>query len=506
MRNLFLFIIYLWVPVLLSSQKVRFADYHCVENQELLTQRVIENKQALQNGLSFPREDVFVPVKLHLVADSDGLGRVDLEDVLDQMCDLNSEFAGSGFHFYIDDGFNFVDNDFVYTSPTLGAGVAEMTRQRRDVGEESLNIFITQTAMSGSTENGTVLGFYAIGNDWVVVRQNQIGNGENTLAHEVGHYFSLMHPHSGWEPSPWEEALHGNPVLITTINGVRVELADGSNCSVSGDRICDTPPDYNFGFSWNTRCSPFNLNVMDRNMDTIVPQQNNYMSYFLGCAPYVFSDGQKDVMMAEYMSARRSSIRTGFIPQTDEIPNTLELISPDNNTTTEFFNGVELRWTEVENASQYLLKIRSGSIEINRITDASAVFITDLLPNRTYTWSVTPFNEGYTCAGRQTNILRTNDATTSTIDPDFIESVQVLPNPVNQGEEMKIEITSNESAQASLDIYSLSGKRVHSQATSILVGKNNINLPTNQLQSGVYMLSLATSKGNIKRKLIISTY
>jgi len=504
MRFLILIIAFFWTIPFVSSQEIRHVHYQCVENQAMLTERVTENKAALKNGLAFPREDIFVPVKLHLAADSEGLGRVDLEDVLAQMCDLNSEFTSTGFQFYIDNGFNLIDNDLVYESPALGAGVAEMIRQQRDNGEESLNIFVTLRARDGNEENGTVLGYYAIENDWIVIRSNQIGNGVNTLAHEIGHYFSLKHPHSGWESDPWEESRHGNPVLITRINGVRIELVDGSNCETSGDQLCDTPPDYNFGLRWDSRCPPFNLNIMDRNMDTILPQQNNYMSYFLGCEPYIFSRDQQNLMMAEYMSSRKESIRTGYIPVTAEIPNTLELISPANNTTTDFFNGIELQWPAVENASQYLLKMRSGSSEIIRITSGTSIYVTELLPDKTYTWSITPFNEGYTCAGKQTNILRTNDETTNTIDPAFAETVSLYPNPTSGGNTARLSIDANEQLQGQLNLYNVSGERISTEQVFIQQGKNNLNLKTNQLQSGVYMLSLTTSKGNLNRKLIIT--
>jgi hypothetical protein len=505
MKVLFLLITGIWIPFLVFGQDTDDIQHHCVENQQLQIERILENKQAIKDGLAILREETYVPLKFHLVADSDGVGRVDLDDVMDQVCALNVEFADTDLRFYIDDGFNFINNDQVFTGPDQGVAVAEMIRQVREVGSESVNIFITDRARASSgIENGTVLGFYANVNDWMVVRKNQIGNDENTLAHEIGHYFSLMHPHFGWDSQPWEESIHGNTVLITRIDGVRVELVDGSNCDEAGDFICDTPPDYNFGFGWSQQCPQFNLGVMDRNGDVIVPMQDNYMSYFLGCGKYTFTADQNDLIMADYMSERRRSLRTGFIPNTTEIENTLELISPENNTTTQFFDGVELSWTPVENASNYLVVLQSGPDEIIRTVTEPSVFITELLPDEIYTWSVTPFNDGYTCAEKKTNILRTNNITTNTEDPVFAQTIAVQPNPARWGEDVRVILESQESLQAVFTLHSLDGKRIFTKSISIGSGKNNINVPTNELKSGVYMLSLATSKGNINRKLIIS--
>ena len=486
------------------AQETRYADYYCVDNQDMLTERVKENKSTLKRGMAITREKIYVPIKFHLVAEDDGSGRVDIEDMLDQLCALNTEFEETGFEFYLDDGFNFIDNTQAYEAPTLGAGVAEMLRARRSVGQEALNIFVTLNARQGDIENGTVLGFYAIENDWIVIRKNQIGNNNNTLAHEIGHYFSLKHPHSGWESEPWEANRHGNPVLINRINGVQIELVDGSNCETAGDQLCDTPPDYNFGLAWDSSCPPFNVVVEDRNGDTIVPQQNNYMSYFIGCEPYVFTRDQSNLMMAEYNSARKSSIRTGFTPNQASITNTLELTAPENNTTAPAYNGVLLQWTEVANASTYFVKVRSGQQEIIRFTDKTEIYITEMLPNKTYTWSVTPYNELYTCANKKTRILKTNDVTTATIDPDFIESVQLYPNPVKIGEAIQLTIESKSGQDGLLSIYSTAGSVVYQQVQDIKTGHNQITLDLNHIKSGLYMLSLTTSKGNIERKILIN--
>lgn len=506
MKQISLTFLYVFTAIHCFSQAIRYADYHCVDDQEALTKQVIANKQAISDGMSFPRETIYVPVTFHMVADDDGAGRVDVEDVFDQLCALNEEFLDTGFEFYIDEDFNFINNTLVYEAPTGGAAVAEMIRQKRDNGANALNIFITLNARMGNEENGTVLGFYAFENDWIVIRRNQIGNGENTLAHEIGHYFSLKHPHSGWESDPWEENRHGNPVLQNRINGVQIELVDGSNCNTAGDQLCDTPPDYNFGLRWDLSCPPFNLNVEDRNGDTIVPQQNNYMSYFIGCQPYIFTPDQRNLMMADYNSGRKDAIRTGFTPPTAEIENTLELISPENNTTTAFYNGVELSWTPVANATSYYIEIRSGAEEIIRFTTGTTIYITELSPNKTYIWSVRPFSNLKTCASKETNILKTNDVTTATADPSFVESMTVFPNPLTSNQNLQIDIESGSSVDGVLHLYSMSGKLVHRQQQAIKSGANHIRIDLNHIKSGLYMLSLATIDGNIERKIIITNH
>ena len=488
----------------LTAQNVNYAGINCVDDHAALRKRLIANKTSLKNGLTFIRETIFVPVKFHLAAEADGSGRIEIADVLDQLCALNQEFEATGFVFYIDSGFNLINNTNVFESPTTATGVARMIRESRDEGPNGLNIFVTQNADRGNIENGTVLGFYSIQNDWIVIRKSQIGIGENTLAHEIGHFFSLNHPHTGWESNPWTESEHGNPVLIRNINGIQIELVDKSNCETAGDLVCDTPPDYNFGLTWDNRCPDFDLDVADRNGDTIIPSQINYMSYFLGCGPYEFSPQQRNIMMADYNSSLKSYLRTGYVPDTRPVTEKVDLLFPGNNTTTEFYNGVELKWSASENATNYSVLIRGGQDEIAFITQDTAKYMTELSPDRTYTWSVTPYNESSACAGKTTNILKTNDMTTATEDPQFSTEISLSPNPVRSGQNLLLGLESTDKMTGVLNIYDQSGRRMIQSQRDLRIGYNEISIDVNDLSSGIYMLSLATEKGSINRKVIVN--
>ena len=81
----------------------------------------------------------------------------------------------------------------------------------------------------------------------------------NTLAHEIGHCLGLMHTHD---------------YLIEP------ELVDGSNCSVGGDMLCDTPADPNLSLPglMQLPCSYVGT-VTDANGDLYQPMLNNVMSY-----------------------------------------------------------------------------------------------------------------------------------------------------------------------------------------------------------------------------------
>ncbi len=90
------------------------------------------------------------------------------------------------------------------------------------------------------------------------------GPDSKTLSHEFGHYFGLMHT--------WEADLGA-------------ELADGSNCSTSGDFICDTPADpFIEGDDPNDYVDPntcqFYSLKKDANNQFYNPLVGNIMSYY----------------------------------------------------------------------------------------------------------------------------------------------------------------------------------------------------------------------------------
>ena len=130
-----------------------------------------------------------------------------------------------------------------------------------------LNVWVVKSVRSSG--EGTTLGYaYYPGtssrNDGIVMRSDQMGS--NTLTHEIGHYLNLMHTFDG--------ACSGGT---------------SSDCSRSGDRVCDTPPtaDQNF------RC-PRSLNSCSNDFPDLRDQIENYMDYS-DCSA-MFTAGQRERM------------------------------------------------------------------------------------------------------------------------------------------------------------------------------------------------------------------
>lgn len=104
----------------------------------------------------------------------------------------------------------------------------------------------------------------------------------SVIAHELGHYFGLSH----------------------TFEDSGLENADGSNCSTTGDFICDTPADpYNISKpvdDYVDRNCKFTYMEKDANGDFYDPDVSNIMGYYANCRCLKFTQGQYEYMVRTY--------------------------------------------------------------------------------------------------------------------------------------------------------------------------------------------------------------
>ena len=501
MRNRFLLLFGLLISLSIQAQEGPICGTHG-KIEDVLVNRLINNKKAVAEGPIQFRDIQYIPIKFHLVARDDGTGRVLERDLMNQMCALNEDFLEQEIQFFIYEGFNYIDRDQVYSNHQNTLFFLELQRSR-----EALNIFIVEDASPISSGIGTVLGYYDSDpdRDWVVMRIDQVNAGNITLTHEIGHFFSLPHPHRGWDSEPWSQERFGCPTP-ERVNGRLIEKADGSNCDVAGDLICDTPADYN-GFGWPD-CD-YDGGACDPDGNPIDPMETNFMGYFLRCprADYVFTSTQKQLMAADLASGLRSNLRGKSPGSTAIIDGTPTLITPVNGAGTTTDN-VELQWTPVTNATQYLVEVsRFPNFPSNNIstfiTAVNQLTIGGLDPNRLYYWRVKPFNDYYTCEGFpnfttfRTNVL----SSTNTIKQ--VKEWNVFPNPAYETS-LTLNLSTTQSFNGSIRLLTINGKEVLSMnSISFGQGQQNIEIPTANLEGGVYILNVFSQEGLLSERIVL---
>lgn len=326
----------------------------------------------------------YIPVKIHIVGDDNGSGYYKLSTLLGAFCTLNAQYEPYGWHFYMYNGINYINNTSLYSHTGNYRGIIN-SESVPDVA----NIFFVDDP-SGACgyfsgyggprgSNGQRQGYIAIENGSCAAEDN------STVAHELGHFFSLPHTFYGWEGR-----------AATDSPGWNDERVDGSNCGFAGDYFCDTPADY---LSDRWQC-PYNKTKTDYNGDLYNPDGALYMSYSDDACTQYFSNEQVDAMKS-YLGGTRSYMLDVPYPGYEEITDSAYIEMPAQFSNGIAANFVQMKWNKVENATQYLVQLKYDGPQI--------VFILDTLVSDTaltlaldeykgYAFRVKAFNPAYTCS------------------------------------------------------------------------------------------------------------
>lgn len=484
--------------LLLVSTGINAQNHKCgvtAHMGSMIQEQMIENRNEMRNFVEERVATVYLPVRFHLVAKSDGSDRTKETDALTAICNLNNNFEDQEIQFYIHE-FKYLNSTTLYNNAMSNGSYSVLNN---NIIYNAINIFLVDDAGGGAAA------FYKppagqFGDDWVVCSQSYADDFE-TLTHEIGHFFSLNHPFYGWEPTDngWDPAEHGNPVGIwAPDNNTRNEFADGSNCANAGDMICDTPADYLFPFPGNNGCT-YDKNAKDPNNQLLTPDMTNFMNY-ASCSNslYHFTDMQKDEVQNSLNSSSRNYIPKNNTPNLDEVTDSPTQLSPQNLQTVDTYNNVTLEWTAVDNAENYLVEVistSSGSQIIN--TDQTSITLTNLEASSNYFWKVYGYNEYSTCAGGSgQRIFKTGSTLTDTNEITALQEWGINPNPVSNGESIFVNIESATGVTLDVSVSTITGQIIETYEDQIFAnGTSVFEIETFNMPAGMYLVSLHTDEG-----------
>jgi len=484
------------------------------EEVEIMTQRLIEYKQSLRENVNPVKSgaNTYLPVKFHILRTTDGTLGIGEEFVLQQLAELNDDYIDQEIQFYLDDGFNYIDNTAAFQNPSSIVG-SNLLRNNKVNGR--VNIYIPQTASTGGGSIGTVLGFFSPTSDWIVMRQAEIRNLTTTLTHELGHYLGLLHPHSGWDAAVFNPADHTpTPTISPGGRPTENQARSGAcrNCETAGDLLCDTPPDYNFGFGWND-CN-YNLGTLDPCGDVVDVQETNFMGYFLRCEAdsYIFTENQKQIM--DFVVTDRIANNTifGTLSPDTTAPIEDEVIAnnPPEGSTSYQAQSVYFQWEPVPGATDYIFEV---ALRITGFGSGVRAFLTDgkndititepFLPGREYMWRVYPYNQYTTGAGFSETFSFISGEVTSVAELKEVDSFDIIPNLVNNQSEVLLNINSTSSVDVDVELVNISGQTISTSRRNLITGQNNFDLSVAGLSNGVYFVKLQSDTGLITKKLLV---
>jgi hypothetical protein len=168
-----------------------------------------------------------VPITFHVVRRSDGTGGTAQFQINQAIIDLNLAFASAGMVFCQMGPVQYIDSDAFYFNIDSDDEINDLRKTNPVPG--TINVYSTQNLANDDGEICGISSFSWKGTQGIVMWNDCFGiPGNLRFAHEVGHYFNLLHTHGG-----------GCCCNLSTC----AECTDGSNCGCCGDTICDTPAD-----------------------------------------------------------------------------------------------------------------------------------------------------------------------------------------------------------------------------------------------------------------------
>lgn len=242
-----------------------------------VTPAALEVIHELREGLQrydvdkFRSQSFDIPIQIHILRNTEGKGGTDEQMVFEEFDLVNDIYAEANIEFLINKSINYIDSDQFFD---FNKADEDALAGANDV-DGALNIYFANTV---STSNNNICGYTHMpgsGLDRIFMAKGCSGNG-STLAHEIGHYLSLMHTHGFSSGSN--------------------ELVDGSNCDEEGDLLCDTPADPKLTGLVNSDCE-YTGNLLDPSGQPYNPDVDNIMSYSPSYCRSHFTQEQIDQMV-----------------------------------------------------------------------------------------------------------------------------------------------------------------------------------------------------------------
>lgn len=437
-------------------------------------------------------EVIFVPLTIHIVGSDNGLGYFSLSRTFNAICELNEDFAESNIYFFVEGDFNYIDNS-TYYDHTFEEGYQMMLENNV---ANTMNCYFVDNPAGACGYS-----YYGVG---VAMAKSCTKPGDNTFAHELGHAFSLPHTFFGWEGT---EGDYANKAPEALDNGHPVEKTDGSNCGEAADGFCDTPPDY-LNYRW--QCNSSGLSSLGQHDPDSVRFQSDgtfYMSYSNDACSARFSEEQIGAMRANLMEERTNFLYNQEFPGRVGATE-LDAISPLEGDTIPA-NQVVLDWEDINNATHYFVQIgRTANFAVvveSAFVEASEYRMpTALSPNKTHYWRVQPYNSHSFCASPLFGAkFRTGDInTTSVSDLSSTMDIKVQPTLVSDNAPLNLTVDSPNNLSLAVSVFNITGQKLQTETKRIIAGKNQFDLATDNLESGIYFLHLYSSEGQKVIKFI----
>lgn len=538
MKNTLTILILLFVGFGTTKAQEQVRNYCGTSVEDQLNEHNYEANRALWQGITPRNTDYNVPLKMHLVAKSDGTGRIEKHKVLNALCGLQdvygaltstrtpaSNFATpqGNIYFWLKEvwGEN-INFDNYYTAPDVATMQQCMSTNNK---LNQCNVYINNNAYVG-TGGGDVLGVYIGARDALIFQKSEVTYGSGTFGHEIGHYFTIPHPFVGMESYINTNSVNANfaacpdgkmsssiaheYVPRSTSWGTGSIPTSNINCTSAADKFCDTPASWGEGYGFGSGCSNNTSCHKDKWGYAQEFDESNIMDYYIGsnCASlYHFSAQQVNQMLIDCNSttSRPNGSRRTMTSTTGRNANLVSSGPVITSPIEGVGNGTSftLSWNPVTNADYYIVQVSKFStfsvLEVDKMFTSATTStpITVSTADRNYYVRVFAFSNSQFCNVPVSTVLFTSYAV-GINQIDYVNNLTVSPNPVQSGFNLDLNVETEKTFEGEVTLLNTNGQKVFSQIANFEQGESRYTIETNNLAKGMYILNLKSVDGKMK--------
>jgi hypothetical protein len=233
----------------------------------LITQYVLRSQDpGYHTSSNLPCAERKFFMYFHVALDSLGKSNVSPGKIKTYLDQLNKAFEPICISF----DYCKIDTITDYSFDEINDGFEVLALISRFQKKNRINVYLVDTVWY----DNSVSNYFSLNTPdscYVIIPKSGVG-----FEHELGHIFGLLHTH---------ETFYGK------------EKVDGSNCTTTGDKICDTPADPKVKLQ---KCI-FESKKKDVNGDFYQTEIGNFMTHYF-CAHCFFSHEQYELMAKNYLT------------------------------------------------------------------------------------------------------------------------------------------------------------------------------------------------------------
>lgn len=249
------------------------SQFYCKTNKTITN---LNLRKSISSALTNNSKSYCLRLYIHVIRKSNGTGGQSVYNVNQSIQVLNQDFNSHNIFFKHDNPIDYINNDALYND--LNSDVYSINNHL-----DGIDIYLGPSILNDSSGGGgsspgigTVADLMLTGN-WYLPPYFSLVTS-HVLSHKMGHLLFLYHTHHGTD-------------IYDDINPTCQELVNGSNATVCGDYVVDTPADPNMNLNVSGACNWLG-NDVDSNNQNYSPKVNNIMAYTLPTCMTQFSNGQ----------------------------------------------------------------------------------------------------------------------------------------------------------------------------------------------------------------------